>query len=213
MTPKGFVRAFFAYGFGSLVTVIFALVLWALLRGWLEGVHPWPFMGVTWLVVVGIPSCGWAGQNISKTLGIRPQPQLQVSSWRSAPIGGTGVLTDAVRSVLPIAHPEPERAVTLPETYAFLCGSFVFPEPEVKTLLQVGWRRQRAGKGAFARSYWLDGREPFYGSRDMYDAWCSICEAAGFLARRQPRQTGKLVYPPLLALSHLQHSVRRVRMS
>jgi len=211
MTPKKFVAAFCAYGFSSLVATVFALVFWALVRDWFDGLRPWVTVAGVWLLTVGAPSIGWSVQNLTKTLGIRPQPQLMVNSWRSVPVGGSGVLTDAVKSVLPGGHREPERAIDIPDRLGFRVGGFVFPEEDVKDVLHLAWRRQRSGKSAMARGYWLE-RAPFYGDRDCYECFCWALEGARLLVNRKPRHSGKLTAPPLTALSELRHSVHRVRM-
>lgn len=170
-------------------------------------------MGILWLVVVGGPSMGWAATNLSKMLGIRPLPSLGVRSWREIPIGAGRSVSygDVVRSVFG-AQKWSETTLEIPEEWAFLSGSFVFPEREVKPMLYLAWSRQRCGKGAFARRYWLS-RPPFHGDRDMYDCWCDVCEAADLLRNRTDRHSGRLILSPVLALSALRHSMRRVRIN
>jgi hypothetical protein len=210
MTIRGFLRAVLAYVFASLAVLACAAVAVSVVQVWLE-ITLWELASGLWLLVVGIPSCGYSMRLVSKTLGVRPMPHLGVASWRSVPIiGGAGAtLTDAVGSVV---GRQALGSVDIPDRWAFLVGHFVFKEDEVKDLLRRGWTRQRRGLSAFARAAVLDG-PPFYGDRQAYECWCDVCEAVGFLVNRQDRHSGKLTLPPALALSELVHRVRRTRIN
>jgi hypothetical protein len=210
MSLNGFFKALLAYILASIFVVVLAAVALSIVQIWLEVTYQQLVSGL-WMVVVGIPSCGYAMQKASKALGIRPTPHLGVASWRSVPIfGGAGAtLTDAVGAVL---GRQEMGSIEIPDRWAFLAGSFVFKEDEISDLLHRGWARQRRGLSAFARAAVLDG-PPFYGDRQAYECWCDVCEAVGFLVNRQDRHSGKLTLPPALALSELVHRVRRTRIN
>ncbi len=212
MSLKGLARFLLAYVAASFSVLVLSAVLVEFLHAWFVGVRFWPVVSACWLVAVGVPATGWASQRLSKTLGVKPVPMLGVGSWRSVPVfGGPGaVLADVVGSVVPGRRQIGQ--IDVPDRWAFLCGSYVFPEDQVKELLQKAWSRQRRGRSAFARSYWLE-RAPFWGDRDHYEAWCSVAEAGGLLVNRKPRHSGKLIVPPILALSALRNRVRRVKIN
>lgn len=200
MGLKAFCRAGLAYIFASLTVAVLAGVATEVLQVWTM-VTFWQVCAGLWLLVVGVPSTGWASQQLSRSLGVRPVPQLRVARGGLRDIPVAGVLTDATRLV----H-RPKQggsSIQVVDEIFVQCGEFTFTEADILPVLRRAWSRQRLGKSALGRSYWL-GRDPFYTDRRKYDAFCDSLAAVGALVGRGDRCSGRLVKPPLTTVRDLR---------
>jgi hypothetical protein len=198
MSVRSFVRFLIAYVAASIVVLPVSAVASQALKSWGVEWSTWAVAAPVWLLAVGIPSIGWAASRVSSSFGVRPVPMLKLGGWRAIPVAGAAVLADRVRG--------PDRrlkSVQVPDELVFSCGSYVFPELEVREFLQGAWSRQRAGRRPFSRRYWLD-RSPFMGDRQRYDALMLSLSAANIVVGRVPGASGRLLLPPLTALNELR---------
>lgn len=148
-----------------------------------------------WLAFAGLPGLRYANQHLARALGIRSTPTLKVASSRSIPIMG-----DVIKPIFKRAQ---ISEIVVADDIIIECDEFVFTETDLLPVLRRGWMRQRAGRHAMSRSYWL-GRKPFLGDRDKYNAFMESMEACGALVGRGDRKSGKLIVPPLSTLYNLR---------
>lgn len=203
MSIKKFCQAFLAYVFASITVAILAGVATEVLQPWVE-VTFWQLCAGLWLLVVGMPTTTWANQQLARALGVRTTPQLKVArgGWRSIPVAGN-LLADATRAVIP-GQSVRGTSITVADEVFVRCGEFTFTEADILPVLRRAWSRQRLGKSALGRSYWID-RGPFWGDRRKYRAFADALSATGALVGRTDRRSGRMVKPPLSTIYDLRH--------
>ena len=202
-----FKRLVLAYIFASVVALILGFVL-AILYGHLAQtkVTEWAWMAMVWLVLVGAPSAFAAVDDLTKQLGKKQNPLVQVRSSRLIPVGAHGGSTfNYVMGKLPHlagATATQTRQIELKEI-EIQSGDYILSEGFISGFLRTAWSRQRSKKPPLSRTWWVDGAGGL--ERGEYEAMTQMLNSVGLLNGRKQGRSGKLLYPPSKALAILRN--------
>ena len=178
---------------------------WVIALVWSEWTHTrvtsWLFMAVIWLVIVGVPSLFAASNYLLKLLGVKDQPWIGLNQSRLVPVGaGSSFAYTLPQSPTLAGSNHLPRSVEMGDL-EIRVGEYVISEPVLVNFLRKAWTRQKSNKDGLSRRWWVDTGKQL--ERGEYEAIVTVLTQAGIVQGRRPGRSGKLMMPPIMAITHL----------
>jgi len=194
-----------AYGAGTVASITTGFVTGWLWEHWGGHTDYTTTIGLTWLAVVGIPSCLVAADTIKEKLGQRPGNYVASSRAlsRVIPVNHAQGSTNVFMSLIGWSDDQ-KRDMADSYTVSIAGSAFTLTEVEIEDFLAGAWRRQRAGHPGLSRQYWTSQHRPRLRRLEYQARLELISSVQGLVLDREERRSGRLALPPKLALQAIK---------